>query len=342
MSGLKITEATPLRMGWIPYWNLAPLRSELMRQWRGSIRLTEGHPTEVNRWLSEGVVDLAPCSAALLLRNPNVEIALPMGVACRGAVQSVYLGVPRALAELPEVLQQRQQQLGELGRLATRQYANNVRSAARFVMNGLNHLPLPEMEAPPIRLTSASASGALLSRLYYQMMFGEDAYAERFADGMQAGKRGDNSRPSLELVIGDEALARRSEFLQMIDLGAWWHSVFDLPFVFAIWQARADRLRALTPLWRTRLLKAAALAQGRMQVEACDYYPDLWPMAADGSQIDLRAYWQCIYYKLGPREFAGLLMFLALGRELLAAELDDAIVVKLLRWQEMESAQPSV
>lgn len=335
MNGLRIKDATIRRFGWIPYWNMAPLRVEFMRQWRSNVSLLEGHPSQVNQWLSDGTVEMAPCSSALLLRNPQVEIAMPLGVAATGAVKSVYLAVPRSLSGLSKVLAPRMSALSELAKVGRQKYGDNPRAVARFIMSSINHLPQTDLSPPPMALSGASASGALLSRLFYFTMFGDDAYEERCHDGgLATVKKIVRQEPALELLIGDDALIRRSQFHEVIDLGSWWSQVFGLPFVFAIWQGRNDQVHSLTSIWRSRIMKVAALAQARMHVEATDYFPDVTPLCAKGHELDLAAYWKCLHYRLTEHDFAGLMLFLALGRELLSHELDEAILIKLMRWQE--------
>src|SRR4051794_36031221 len=105
---VKMTPSVPLQLGWIPYLNLPPLKKELERAAGHEIEFHRGHPSQVNRWLSEGKVTLAPSSSVCLLRNSSLEIALPLGIASTGSVQSVYIGLPRDDAGLFDLIKARQ------------------------------------------------------------------------------------------------------------------------------------------------------------------------------------------------------------------------------------------
>ena len=89
----------PLRVGWIPYWNLHPFRCELEQLAQGnSFSVRSGIPSDVNVWMKNGELDIAPCSSIHLLNNPSMEIALPLGVAADGPVHSVCLGFPQSIS----------------------------------------------------------------------------------------------------------------------------------------------------------------------------------------------------------------------------------------------------
>ena len=42
-----------------------------------------------------------------------------------------------------------------------------------------------------------------------------------------------------------------------------------------------------------------------------------------------------IFLTSGPADFRGLLLYLSLARSLMKAEMDESIVVKMLRWQQL-------
>jgi predicted solute-binding protein len=69
-----------LTMGWIPYLNLLPLKVELSKLTDVQFIAKEGHPREVNKWLADGEVGLAPSSSVNLLDNPHLKMAFPLGV----------------------------------------------------------------------------------------------------------------------------------------------------------------------------------------------------------------------------------------------------------------------
>jgi len=320
----------PLQLGWIPYWNLLPLKRELLRSVKSGLSLQAGHPTQVNRWLADGVVDAAPCSSICLIKSPGNEMALPIGVASDGPVQSVYLGIHGPTSELVECISRRNQSLREVFDYATNRYPNDVRLAGEAIWKNTKDLKATTIVPPPVRFTPASAASATLAKVLYRLWFGDDALRGLLERDQNISLSPD--APSLELLIGDEALARRSEFRQVLDLGAQWKDLTRLPFVYAVWQTQR---KSLSTSWRKRISDAAELAQARMTVEPTDYIPDVSPEAQDITKVDLASYWRDIQYRLTPQHIRGLLLYLSLARQLWAPEIDHQTVVKLMRWQEM-------
>ena len=334
----KIKPSLPLALGWIPYWNLLPLRHELERLVGPEVEFHRGHPAIVNRWLSEGKVALAPCSSVCLVKNSQLEIAFPLGIASSGSVGSVYLGFHHEETGVVDVIKQRQAMLREIFRQGTARSGGDVRRLASFVFKMAATLPpLPLDVAPPLTVTPASASSTHLARILYRLWFGEAAYEMRASSSSGLNTALSLRRP-MELLIGDEALIRRASFRTVVDLGEAWRELTDLPFVFAVWQTSRQ---TMSPYWRERLFEAAELAQARMRVEPCHYVPDPMSVDVNGHPIDLATYWRGIQYRLGPQHFKGLALFLALTRCHQPDTVDDQAVVNIMRWESFaESMQP--
>ena len=332
VQNFKITPSMPLQLGWIPYWNLLPLQAELVRLSGHEVEFHRGHPAQVNRWLSEGKVSLAPSSSVCLVKNSQLEIAFPLGIAANGPVLSVYLGFCQEGLGLVEVIKQRQLLLREIFRQAQARFDGDARKNASYIFKAIASLPpVPAELAPPLAVTPASASSTQLARILYRLWFGEAAYDLWAAASPTIGQAMTLRRP-IELLIGDEALAKRGNYRAVIDLGEAWRELTDLPFVFAVWQTSR---KTMSPHWKQRILEAAELAQARMRVEPSHYFPD--PMVTDvhGRPIDLGAYWRGIQYRLGPQHFKGLALFLALTRCLQPEGIDDQAVVNLMRWESL-------
>lgn len=330
----NVQPSAPLQLGWIPYLNLLPLRHELERTTGRGIEFLRGHPSQVNRWLSEGRVALAPSSSVCLLRNSALEIAFPMGIAATGPVQSVYIGLPRDDAGLLELIKGRQAMLRDIFRQGQTRYDGDSRKVASYVFRMAATLPPLEIDVPPpLQVTPASASGAQLARILYRLWFGEAAYEMRAAEGGAAAAPGVSLRKPMEVVIGDEALVKRPGYRIVIDLAEAWRDLTDLPFVFAVWQM--SKANPLNPYWRQRITEAAELAQARMRVEPSHYFPDMPVTDINGRPVDLGAYWKVIQYRLGPQHFKGLALFLTLTRCLQPLVVDDQAVVNIMRWESM-------
>lgn len=328
----------PLNLGIIPYWNLLPLKQELLKPKVGAINIKSGTPANVNAWLNAGDVRLAPCSSVCLVTNPGFEMALPMGVASNGAVQSVYLGFQKEHLALLQHIETRQQQLRTLFQQAQAAHGFDARQITNTIwdtMRGMDDVPLAQ--CPTLKFSAASASGAFLTRIFYALWFGLESYK-----GMALRKfvRLNDDHGGLELVIGDEALKRRSSFAAVLDLGALWKEFTDLPFVFAVWQSKGACLNG----WRRKILEIGELTERRMKSDPQYYLPGELPRDDKDRPIQLADYWKAINYRLGPDELRGLLIFLCLTRQLLATPLDTNMVVKIMRWQEIcqQNAMPNI
>ncbi len=117
------------------------------------------------------------------------------------------------------------------------------------------------------------------------------------------------------LVIGDPALALATDprftertDLDVIDLGTAWTSWTGLPFVFAVWAGRPERV---TPEIVTELLAARDRGLARL--------PAIARAAARSAADELRYrryFAEAVRYRLGPSELAGLKRYLELAGEL--------------------------
>ena len=330
------TSVSPIEIGWIPYLNLVPFYSELRRLAGESLSFISGHPSAVNSWLIEGVVDLAPASSISLLRSEQLRVALPLGIASEGPVQSVYVGLHHEHEDFWNYVRGRQTVLAEAFRSASS--IDDIRQvAARFLR--FASLDGHAVSAPDLSLTPASAASAALLKVLLHLWCGPERAFRILSQaktvvrsrmvGAQAGDR------PMELVIGDEALERRSEFWKILDLGQIWYELTKLPFVFGLWQTRN---KALPEAWVKIISEAAAISQMRMQVEPEVYYLDNGPVAATGAQIDLRSYWSVIQYKLTSRHFKALLLYYNLYQMVTGI---DAGVERLMAWNKGDFFDPA-
>ena len=238
-----------LNIGIIPYWNMEPLRRELTQAKHGKALMRSGLPVEVNQWLKNGEVHLAPCSSVCLVTNPGHEMALPLGIASNGPVQSVYLGFRRQHNKFYEHITHRNQKFAEIFKRGRERYGLDARKTSKYVWDEIRSQPsLPISSCPPLQLAKASASSNHLTKILYNFWFGCEAY--KIMAGRRFSKTYEEEQP-IELVIGDEALIRRSSFSKVLDLGQVWKEITGLPFVFAVWQSRGACLNG----WRRHILE---------------------------------------------------------------------------------------
>jgi chorismate dehydratase len=116
------------------------------------------------------------------------------------------------------------------------------------------------------------------------------------------GARAEDANTDAVLLIGDRAMRPPEGFIESWDLGAEWSRWSGLPFVFAMWTARADaELNGL----EAALREARDAGVGRLEEIA----------AAEAAKVGL-SYEDCLSYLrdnlhfyLGPRERRGLTLF---------------------------------
>jgi predicted solute-binding protein len=320
-------------IGWIPYWNLRPLYSHLRRSLGPEFHIIKGHPAEINSLMRDGLLAAAPCSSINLLLCPNAEIALPFGVVANGRVDSVYLAMKIHDESLRTAIHERTQQLRcTLSDLLTI-HRGDPRATSKALWKLADLLPpiADAADAPLMKLSSASASGAMLSKIFYRLMFGVKALAQLEGE-TELAKSSDSARVTqeLELVIGDVALVDYPKHAHIIDLGQWWKDLTGLPFVYAVWQQSGKN--SIQSSLKAKISELIQRTEMKMRVDPLPYFPQPVPINCVGTPIDLGSYWKKIYYSIGAAEKLGLLTFLGLAHTFLTAELREVSAVKLSRW----------
>jgi chorismate dehydratase len=91
--------AARLRVGRIPYANLFPIFYMLEKEDRGAAYdFIEGVPSELNRQLRQGVIDVSPSSSIEHLRNPDrYEVIANHSISADGPIRSILLFSRRPL-----------------------------------------------------------------------------------------------------------------------------------------------------------------------------------------------------------------------------------------------------
>ncbi|MDQ7029555.1 MAG: menaquinone biosynthesis protein [Ardenticatenia bacterium] len=264
-----------LRLGQIDYLNTQPLYSTLDRHLRGPVRVVRGVPTALNRALMADEVDLAPISAIEAARHADQVVVLPdLAIASLGAVRTVLLFSwrpdPRELdGRVIAVSDHSATSVALLDVLCRERYA--ISAELRPMPQDLEHM-------------LAVAEAALL--------IGDAALVE-------AVRHRAFPRPAL----GPNAIARPYIF----DLGDEWLKMTGLPFVFALWSARRDRLEAVQAAGAPHALLAA-------RAEGIAAIPDIARAYAPRLGLEpgtCATYLRDLRYTLGPDEIEGLTTFCA-------------------------------
>lgn len=340
---MTMTKSAPpsssrLKIGWIPYWNLLPLQYELMRTLGREVELCNGSPAQVNTMLTEGQVVVAPCSSVCLVKNANHEISMPIGVAANGTVQSVYLGI-RDDNGVYETVRKRQYLLKEIFSTALLKHSGDARKSSEAIYKMASALESERLAyTPGLCMTPASAASASLAKVLYRLWFGTSAYELMVERKISRGSGRSDYMCDMELLIGDEALQKRSQYRYVIDLSEIWKDLTGLPFVFAVWQCTGKGLNAGL---KAKIMEAADIAQARMRIEPSVYLQDISVSDIQGRPIDLAAYWRLIQYRLTTPHFRGLALYLSLVRLLNPSMVTENALTNIMKWESAGSS-PSV
>ena len=226
-----------MRIGRIPYINCFPVYGALDR---GIVpldaELVEGTPTELNRLMSTGALDVSVVSAVEYARDTHRYLLLPnLAISCDGPVRSVLLFAKRPAAEL-----------GARRVLVSRSSMTSVALLRLLFQHGWHAAP---------EFVPGNAELADVSR------FAEEEHEARLVIGDAA------------LLLGARAAAGGGAYPHVYDLGAEWKRWTGLPFVFAVWVALraapvADALRAHAGLIESRNWGVRHIAQLAEQAAA--------------------------------------------------------------------------
>lgn len=269
-----------IRLGNIDFSNCYPLHGPLLEGDRPDwLQVVDGTPSELNRRLSSGELDVAPASSIELARHSREYSALGgLCIGSDGPVDSILLVSRLPLAELD-------------GRTVALPTAS---ATSRCLVRVLLELRLGSF---PRWTDFDQASGNPL--------------AATPADSPVAA--GAQETPDAALFIGDAALRlpiRAGEV--RYDLGAEWKKWTGLPFVFALWMVRDDAVhRTEIGQLHERLLEARDVLPAA--------YPELATAASSRFGIParrLRRYWSHIRYELNERMLSGFHRFLEYAMEL--------------------------
>jgi chorismate dehydratase len=157
----------------------------------------------------------------------------------------------------------------------------------------------PPHKVRPLALDEGSRTSAALTRILLRERFGIEPARQPFPLGMKL----DETTADAVLMIGDRAIhAPREGFVACWDLGEEWRRWSDLPFVFAMWVARAG-------------VDAASLeeALNGARDDGVNHLPQIAAEEAGNvglPEADVLSYLRDnLYFHLGPREQRGLELF---------------------------------
>ncbi len=153
----------------------------------------------------------------------------------------------------------------------------------------LSKLPAESLGGKAVAVTSHTATSIQMLRVLF---------ADRWKTS--PGKYVELDEPhDAKLVIGDEALRLRrpsAEYPHVYDLGAEWRLLTGLPFVFAVWAARADVDKAAADQLTKALGHSVETAMSQVDAIAREH------KSAYMTEADVASYVRSFIYKLGTQE----------------------------------------
>jgi predicted solute-binding protein len=330
-----VNKNSMLKIGWVPYWNLHPFKIELLNHPTLFAEISYGVPSLINKWLEQGTISLAPCSSVCLFTQEKFEMAVPLGIAATGKVQSVYWGTQPEHEEFITTLENRKKIFSDIIKSANHTFGNNARKIAKYVYQTALKIPTLQVSSiPALHVTKESATSVMLTRVLFHLFFGDNFY---YIARSKCQNNQDTKHRPMELLIGDEALKQRKKFHKIIDLGDLWYELTALPFVYAVWQSRGLTLNG----WRRNIMSLGDRAEKKMKASPSFYLNTSSSLEQSEDNISLMTeYWKNLRYSLTIDDFKGLLLFLCLTRETQSPyKCTDSSLIKIIRWQELTSSQ---
>lgn len=264
-----------VRLGVIDYLNVRPVYDWILKRERGEAGLAgiltiDGVPAVMNRALLAGEVDVSNVSSFAYGQHAREWLLAPrLSVAAHGRVDSVLL----------------------------------------FSW----HADWRALDGGSIALSDHSATSVELVRLLCEQRYGAHPRYLTTAPDLDAMLAAHDAA----LLIGDRALIERHAhraiagrgYPHVFDLAAEWEAWMGLPFVFAVWAARAERVDALRSSGVMQLLQASK-ARGLANIDAIagEYAGRLGLSPAACAE-----YLRLLDYDLSTRDLEGLRAFLELA-----------------------------
>ncbi|GAB4546226.1 MAG: menaquinone biosynthesis protein [Thermodesulfovibrionia bacterium] len=261
-----------IRIGRIPYANLFPFFYYLENQCDSSLyRFINGHPSELNRLLRHGHLDISPSSSIEYLRNKDRYSLIPfLSISSIGRIDSIMLLSNEPIDELD----------GKTISLSSDSDTSVV----------LLKILLKEFKGIRCRFTMEDSHdvNSILSKSSAMLLIGDTAMKE--AKRFRRQKTGD-----------------KRQRIYIYDLGEMWHRYTGLPFVFALWIVRNDVMEKKWSLVK-RLSLDLYNAKGYLS-KNLPLIADMAPQRDFLTKRELINYWGMLSFDLTERHLEGLRLF---------------------------------
>lgn len=263
-----------LKIGKINYANLYPIFYTLEKECGPSLcRFVEGVPSEINRLLREGALDISPSSSIEYLRRPDEYVLIEgHSINSTGPIESILLFSKSPLKDL------------DGGIVFASDQSETSTALLRIILKkffGIDAKIVVSGTDMDLHFAESAA----------HMLIGDDALRAR-KDVRRRGPRGAGE------MHGDAAP-------YIYDLGDLWYKNTGLPFVFALWMGVRERFESGAFAGFVDMLDSAKrFAVGNFDAIARDN-----PYAGIMSAEELISYWKNISYDLDEGHKKGLNLF---------------------------------
>jgi chorismate dehydratase len=260
-----------LNVGRIPYANLFPIFHYLERNGnKEKYRFVNGAPSELNKMLRHGELDISPSSSVEYLKNKSQYRILPyLSISSSGPINSIFL-----FTKFP---------IEELGgkHIAVTSDSDTSTALLKVILKEFLSLDCTFEPTQKINVND------LLSTYAAALHIGDTAMTEgkKLRNGMS------DSIPGLNIY----------------DLGELWHTYTGLPFVYALWVIRKESIDKKDDLIRDlsdELLNAKQFSSQKLSAIAKDAPHNKWI-----KEEELVRYWKDISYDFTRKHMEGLELF---------------------------------
>ncbi len=304
-------------------WANLPLRYELQRQGDQPVPLPfyELFPPQAE------ANTMVLASPVALIKQMKLNIALPLGLVWHPGSGGILGGISGPSDGFILDFSRRVQLLVEATNELMQKPA--VGDAAQRLWEARAVLcSLKPSWVPNFKFISDNPSANLLARLIFNLLYPRaDCEVVNFTDTPDLSSE---QVIQIDIMASDDAATKGCNYRDTIDLTQIWHDIARTPFVEALWLKRVDA----GGLPKSRLYKAAELAQAKMHVDPSSYLPDPIPQDRDGKFIDLPRYWRHCHYRMREVDHRGLYLLLHLACRLeKKSAATESLGVRMLRWE---------
>lgn len=276
-----------LKIGKIPYSNLFPIYYYLENECRcPEFLFIEGVPSQLNRMLRDGEIDVSPSSSIEYLRHKDMYSIIPWtSISAAGAVGSIFLFSDSPIESLDNK------------KIAVSSHSETSVVLLQIIMKEFLSL---DCSYETVDIGSVNEN---LKDHSATLLIGDEAMKEAKELSVVSCQLSDNNKT----IIKDPLRVTSHVSLYLYDLGGLWHKYTGLPFVFALWITRKDSLaekKELIKKLSEDLIRAKDFSSRNLHLLAEKAPQNKWL-----SEKELVSYWNGISYDFTDVHLEGLMLF---------------------------------